>query len=65
MTDESLLSTAEAAEILGIAPRTVTHLAQTKKLPAESDWKGTRRIWRFRRSDVEAYLAQLEGHRGA
>lgn len=46
------VDTATAAELLGVHPRTVTKLARNEELPASRIGK----LWRFRRSDIEAFL---------
>jgi len=63
--NDDMLNSTEAGAILSLAPRSVTYLAQTGKLPGESIWRGKRRTWMFRRADVEAYRAEQERHRGA
>lgn len=58
-----MLTTQEVAGMLGIAERTVTHLASRGELQGESDWRGKRRVWLFRREAIEAYKAELEQRR--
>jgi excisionase family DNA binding protein len=46
------------AKRLSLSCREVRHLAQLGKLPG---FKPGRKIWRFRRVDVDLYLAMREG----
>jgi excisionase family DNA binding protein len=46
------------AKRLSLSCREVRHLAQLGKLPG---FKPGRKIWRFRRADVDLYLAMREG----
>ena len=58
MSDDPFLTTEEVEEILQVNPRTVYRLIKRGSIPALR----VGRQWRFRRKDVEAWLA---GHRGA
>jgi excisionase family DNA binding protein len=54
---ERLLRSHEVGELLGVTPKTVALWARTGKLAATTTAGGHRR---FRRSDVDAILAQRE-----
>ena len=58
MSDDPFLTTEDVEEILQVNPRTVYRLIKRGSIPALR----VGRQWRFRRKDVEAWLA---GHRGA
>jgi excisionase family DNA binding protein len=54
---ERFLSPIEAANYLnGLNPRTVTRWAREGYLPAYPIGEGKRRLWRFRRGDLEGWL---------
>lgn len=55
----NMLSTADAAALLGVSPRYITKLAQTGRLPAK---KHGRRTWVFERAAVEAYVRPPVGN---
>lgn len=58
---EPMLATADVAAMLGVTPTTVLRYVRTKRLDAH---KISRRLIRFKRSDVEAFIAeQDEEHR--
>jgi excisionase family DNA binding protein len=49
---EPLLDAKKVGRLLGLHPQTVQRLARSRELPALRYG----RIWRFRRSDVEAWI---------
>lgn len=51
---EELITTDDLAEMLGVSKRVAQEWAQKGKVPAI---KLGERLWRFRRSDIEAWLA--------
>lgn len=51
---EPLLTSAEAAEVLGISTRTLQRLVSDEELPAARIGSG----FRFRRADLEAFTAR-------
>lgn len=53
---ERLMDTAEVARYLKVNPRTVTNMAERGELPASK----VGRHWRFRKSDVDAYLERTK-----
>jgi hypothetical protein len=54
MSDDPLLTTLEAANVLGCDERGVRFLVKHNKLPLEPEARGERRFWKFRRRAVEA-----------
>lgn len=52
--DNTLITTAEAAELLGVTPSTVNRMAATGRLPQAAKANGIRGARMFYRSDVEA-----------
>ncbi len=58
---EAMLSTAEVAVILGVTPTTVLRYVRSKRLAA---YKISRRLIRFKRTDVDAFIAAQEEERG-
>jgi len=52
MTKEELMTTDEVARYLRLHPRTVTNMAERGELLASK----VGRHWRFRKSDVDAYV---------
>ncbi len=57
MTDE--LTTQEVAAMLGLTDRAVLFAIERGDIPAISEQHGKKRRWRFRRSDIEAYLRSI------
>jgi excisionase family DNA binding protein len=53
-SDERMLTTEEVARWFGIAPRTVCTWAECSELPAVK----IGRQWRFRRDEIEKWLAR-------
>ncbi len=60
MNTEKLMDTEEVAEYLGIHPKTVMNLVERKQLKASK----VGRVWRFRKSDVDAYLERRSNFPG-
>lgn len=56
------MSADEAAEALGVPVSTVSRWARVGKLPAIKTLAGR---WRFRRSDIEAHVRELDEFRQA
>jgi excisionase family DNA binding protein len=54
MATEKPIGTKEAAEMLGVIPRTVVRLAERGDFPGFKVGD----TWRFYRSDIEAYIQQ-------
>jgi len=52
---EPLLSDAAAGELLGLHPKTIQRMARTGEIPA----KRLGRYWRFRASELNAWLETL------
>lgn len=52
--DDGWLETAEVAELMRLHPRSITKLAKTGELPSARVGK----LLRFKRGDVEAFLAR-------
>jgi excisionase family DNA binding protein len=55
-TPERFVGADEAAEFLSLTRRRVLELARAGKLPAHPIGDGTRRIWRFRLSELAAAI---------
>ena len=53
---ESFVDAGEAAKFLSLSRRRVLELARTGKLPAYPIGEGSRRVWRFRLSELVAAL---------
>lgn len=54
---DKFLTPHEAADFLaGVNPRTIRRWAREGYLPAYPIGEGKRRLWRFRRSDLEGWL---------
>ena len=56
-TPERFVDADEAAKFLSLTRRRVLDLARARKLPAHPIGDGTRRIWRFRLSEIAAAIA--------
>jgi len=57
--DESLLTAAQVARILGVRVSTVYDAVARKRLPAVKLWTGRRRaLIRFRRSEIEELIRE-------
>ena len=58
MAMTSYLTAEEAAIYLGggLNPRTLTRWAREEKIPAFAMGDGSRRIWRFRPADLDAWM---------
>jgi excisionase family DNA binding protein len=54
---ESFVTAAEVARYLSLSPRTVAKMAREGRLPAHRISGSERKTWRFKLSEVEAYLA--------
>jgi len=59
---EPFLDSSEAAELLRVNPRTLTRWARENYVPAIPLGEGERRIWRFRASDLEAWMLRRCGY---
>jgi hypothetical protein len=57
MLPEKYVDADAAAEFLSIKPRRVLDMARAGLLPGHPLGTGTRRLWRFRLSELEASLA--------
>jgi excisionase family DNA binding protein len=55
-TPERFVDADEAAKFLSLTRRRVLDLARTEKLPAHQIGDGSRRIWRFRLSELAAAI---------
>lgn len=53
---KEMLTTSEAAEMLGLSERSVQDRALAGELPAINLGRGPRPLWRFRRADILAFL---------
>lgn len=58
-TPEPFVDAACAADFLDLKPRRVLELARAGHLPAYPLGEGTRRVWRFRLTEIAAALKQL------
>ena len=56
---EPFVDAACAAEFLSLKPRRLLELARRRRLPAYPLGDGTRRVWRFRLSELSAAMLQL------
>jgi excisionase family DNA binding protein len=56
MSDERLLTVREVASLLGLSVGSVYHLISQKRIPVV---KLSSRCVRFRRSDIDAWIASL------
>lgn len=56
LLDEPLLRAPEAAELLGLSTKTVLRLALLGLVPAYVVVDGERRVYRFQRRQLEAWL---------
>jgi excisionase family DNA binding protein len=54
---ERLLSTSEAAELLGVAPRTIQHWIRTGRLPAVKMGNTTKALWKVEVSTIREFIA--------
>ncbi len=52
MTEEQLMGTEDVARYLNVHFKTVMHLVESGELPAYK----VGRVWRYRKSDVDAWL---------
>ncbi len=53
---EPYVDAAEAAQFLGIHPKTLMRLARTCQVPAYSFNDGARRRWRFLKSELDIWM---------
>ena len=53
---EPYVDAAEAAQFLGIHPKTLMKLARESRVPAYSFNEGTRRHWRFLKSELDIWM---------
>ena len=58
MASDEILTLKEVARLLKVADKTVYTMAQNKELPAFK----VRGQWRFRRSDIDAWIAAQVEH---
>lgn len=62
-TPESYIDPQEAARFLSLSPKTLTRLARGGLVPAHSIGAGTRRRWRFLKSELDTWMhAQLHSN---
>jgi len=59
-TLESFVDADEAARFLSLTRRRVLDLARTRKLPAHPIGDGSRRVWRFRLSELAAAVVSTQ-----
>ena len=64
-TPQYFVDAAAAGEFLGLKPRRVLELARAGALPGYPLGVGTRRVWRFRLSELSAAMQHLAGHSSA
>ncbi len=64
MTSEEIITTQEAARILTVTDRSVLKWAKAGELAGFQIGTGRRKEWRFKRSDVEAYLNRNKEQEG-
>jgi hypothetical protein len=57
---EPFVDTTRAAEFLSVKPRWLLGLARTGKIPAHPLGDGSRRVWRFRLSEIAAAISSTE-----
>jgi excisionase family DNA binding protein len=60
MPANELKTRQEAAKYLDVTDRTVINIVGRGELTPIFEWKGKRRLWRFKQSDLERYAAELE-----
>jgi len=60
-TPERFVDVANAAEFLSCSPRYLMDLARRAAIPAHPLGTGTRRVWRFKLSELESALCHREG----
>lgn len=53
---EPYVDNIEAGKFLGLAPRTMNHMAQKGIVKAYPYGDGSRKTWRFRLSDLDAWM---------
>jgi excisionase family DNA binding protein len=53
---EPYVDASDAADFLGIHPKTVMRLARNRIVPAYSFTNGTRRNWRFLKSELDIWM---------
>jgi excisionase family DNA binding protein len=61
---EPYLDSRQAAEYLRISPKKLQRLARSHSLPAYGIGDGRRKMWRFRRSELDSWM-QSEVHSGS
>lgn len=59
---EPFVDAAHAADFLHLKPRRVLELARAGELPGYPLGQGTRRVWRFRLSELATALSRLATH---
>ena len=61
---DAYLNAQQAAEFLGISPKKLMQLARAHRVPAYGLGDGLRKMWRFRRSELDSWM-QSEVHSGS
>jgi excisionase family DNA binding protein len=61
---EPYLDARQAAEYLGISPKKLLQMARAHKVPAYGLGNGLRKMWRFKRSELDSWM-QSEVHSGS
>jgi excisionase family DNA binding protein len=57
-----MLTPKEVAPLLRVSARHITRMAERKELPAVCMGTGKKKLWRFNRADLEAWIkAQTHG----
>lgn len=55
------MTTEEAARALGVTARTVRAYIRARRIAADSEHMGLRRIWRIARAEVERVAKEIRG----
>ena len=58
MRPEPFVDNIEAANFLNMKPRRINEMARTGQIPAHPLGAGKRKTWRFRLSEIAAYISQ-------
>jgi excisionase family DNA binding protein len=63
--EEETLTTQQVARLLQVTDRTVINMAERGDLPGRTISRGKQRLWRFARTDVDAFVAEQQQQAGA
>jgi excisionase family DNA binding protein len=65
MSDTDTMTTAEAAQVLGVSTKTVVRMAEDGRLTPHRKLPGLRGTYLFLRAEVKRYAAQQDGARAS